>query len=76
AILLPVFIEFSRCIGTYSSAKFELINIKHTGGGCAYENYVENGSINIASADFCHHMELLYSAIIEIFIEKYYINVK
>ncbi|MCI8316756.1 MAG: SPASM domain-containing protein, partial [Lachnospiraceae bacterium] len=46
------------------------------GGGCAYENYVENGSINIASADFCHHMELLYSAIIEIFIEKYYINVK
>ena len=24
AILLPVFIEFSRCIGTYSSAKFEL----------------------------------------------------
>ena len=23
AILLPVFIEFSRCIGTYSSAKFE-----------------------------------------------------
>ncbi len=46
------------------------------GGGCAYENYVENGSINIASADFCHHMELLYSEIIEIFIEKYYINVK
>ncbi|NBJ93020.1 hypothetical protein, partial [Parablautia muri] len=27
AILLPVFIEFSRCIGTYSSAKFEYINI-------------------------------------------------
>ena len=25
AILLPVFIEFSRCIGTYASAKFELI---------------------------------------------------
>ena len=24
AILLPVFIEFSRCIGTYASAKFEL----------------------------------------------------
>ena len=24
AILLPVFIEFSRCISTYSSAKFEL----------------------------------------------------
>ena len=24
AILLPVIIEFSRCIGTYSSAKFEL----------------------------------------------------
>ena len=26
AILLPVFIEFSRCIGTYASAKFELIS--------------------------------------------------
>ena len=26
AILLPVIIEFSRCIGTYSSAKFELFN--------------------------------------------------
>lgn len=25
AILLPVFIEFSRCIGTYASAKFEII---------------------------------------------------
>ena len=25
AILLPVIIEFSRCIGTYSSAKFELL---------------------------------------------------
>ena len=61
-------------------AKEKNIEIEETknlcGGGCAYENYVENGSINIASADFCHHMELLYSAIIEIFIEKYYINVK
>lgn len=46
------------------------------GGGCAYENYVENGSINVASVDFCNHMELLYSAIIEIFIEKNYINAK
>ena len=27
AILMPVIIEFSRCIGTYSSAKFELINL-------------------------------------------------
>ena len=26
AIILPVNIEFSRCIGTYLSAKFELIN--------------------------------------------------
>mgnify|MGYP004583813143 CR=1 FL=1 len=26
AIFLPVIIEFSRCVGTYSSAKFELIN--------------------------------------------------
>ena len=25
AIFIPVIIEFSRCIGTYSSAKFELI---------------------------------------------------
>ena len=25
AIFMPVIIEFSRCIGTYSSAKFELI---------------------------------------------------
>jgi len=24
---MPVFIEFSRCIGTYSSAKFELLTI-------------------------------------------------
>ena len=27
AIFMPVLIEFSRCIGTYSSAKFELFNI-------------------------------------------------
>ena len=27
AILLPVFIEFSRCIGTYASAKFESLII-------------------------------------------------
>ena len=46
------------------------------GGGCAYENYVENGSINITSSDFCQHMELLYSTIIDIFIEKNYINAK
>ena len=26
AILLPVFIEFSRCIGTYASAKFEFMS--------------------------------------------------
>lgn len=26
---MPVFIEFSRCIGTYSSAKFELIKNKN-----------------------------------------------
>ena len=26
AIFMPVIIEFSRCIGTYSSAKFEYIN--------------------------------------------------
>ena len=26
AIFMPVIIEFSRCIGTYSSAKFELFN--------------------------------------------------
>jgi hypothetical protein len=25
---MPVIIEFSRCIGTYSSAKFELFNSK------------------------------------------------
>ena len=25
AIFMPVIIEFSRCIGTYSSAKFELL---------------------------------------------------
>ncbi|MEY8285741.1 hypothetical protein AALA13_18330, partial [Lachnospiraceae bacterium 50-23] len=25
AIFMPVLIEFSRCIGTYSSAKFEFI---------------------------------------------------
>ena len=30
AILMPVIIEFSRCIGTYSSAKFELINLFET----------------------------------------------
>ncbi len=46
------------------------------GGGCAYENYVENGSINVTSADFCHHMDLLYNTIINVFIEKNYINTK
>ena len=25
AVFMPVLIEFSRCIGTYSSAKFELV---------------------------------------------------
>ena len=27
AIFMPVIIEFSRCIGTYSSAKFEILII-------------------------------------------------
>ena len=27
AIFMPVIIEFSRCIGTYSSAKFEIVII-------------------------------------------------
>ena len=34
AILLPVIIEFSRCIGTYSSAKFELYEINQNVSGC------------------------------------------
>ena len=29
AIFMPVFIEFSRCISTYSSAKFELLFISY-----------------------------------------------
>lgn len=32
--------------------------------------------INVTSADFCHHMDLLYNTIINVFIEKNYINTK
>ena len=34
AIFMPVIIEFSRCIGTYSSAKFELYEINQNVSGC------------------------------------------
>ncbi len=38
AILLPVFIEFSRCIGTYASAKFEYITTKLTAKDQGYDS--------------------------------------
>ena len=44
------------------------------GGGCAYENFVETGNINISTDNFCQHMELLYSAIIDAYIEHNYLN--
>ena len=44
------------------------------GGGCAYENFMETGNINIPTANFCQHMELLYSAIIDVYIEYKYLN--
>ena len=44
------------------------------GGGCAYENYVENGSINISSAEFCKHMNLLYKTAIDVYIDSKYIS--
>lgn len=44
------------------------------GGGCAYENFMETGDINIATANFCQHMELFYTAIINAYIDHKYIN--
>lgn len=44
------------------------------GGGCAYDNYVKNGSINVASTEFCKHMDLLYRAVIDVYIDNNYIN--
>lgn len=45
------------------------------GGGCAYENYVQTGSINEASTDFCKHMNLLFKTAISAYIENNYISV-
>ncbi len=45
AILLPIIIEFSRCIGTYSSAKFE--NFIFCSGYLSEENIVH---------EFMHHI--------------------
>ena len=48
AILLPVFIEFSRCIGTYASAKFEFVNGLNMTDNCSSNGvvYVYDGRTN------------------------------
>lgn len=71
AIFMSVIIEFSRCIGTYSSAKFELKNntVKELTDIDTQSNflleciddkylvYVEEGSYERRSKVYCYYIE-------------------
>ena len=49
AIFMPVIIEFSRCIGTYSSAKFEFVSSVFVEKGAE----VSGNSVRIANIFSC-----------------------
>ena len=43
-------------------------------GGCAYENFMGTGSINVSLPDFCKRMDTLYKTVIDVYIDNKYIN--
>ena len=74
AIFMPVIIEFSRCIGTYSSAKFELIIYAlvsfFTG------NTVPGWSSSLIATSFMGGIQMISLGVIGEYIGKMYLEAK